>query len=208
MIESIFSRLSDPARPYADGVSTLGDIGRHARGIRDAFARLSDPPDTPVCLCIEDRSLLLAALLASLAGGPRFILPHAYDRRVLEEVREVLPFRRILTDAAPGLPAGVEAVSCETCRPEHGDLAPVRSPDEVFLTLFTGGSTGKPRSWSKTPRNLFGEAFFLARTYDRKELIPSGPLYKSMAVEGGKIRIVFDYAAGGRASRDGPPRAG
>ncbi|HOD28002.1 MAG TPA: class I adenylate-forming enzyme family protein [Syntrophales bacterium] len=164
MIESIFSRLSDPARPYADGVSTLGDIGRHARGIRDAFARLSDPPDTPVCLCIEDRSLLLAALLASLAGGPRFILPHAYDRRVLEEVREVLPFRRILTDAAPGLPAGVEAVSCETCRPEHGDLAPVRSPDEVFLTLFTGGSTGKPRSWSKTPRNLFGEAFFLART--------------------------------------------
>ncbi len=164
MIESIFSRLSDPDRPYVDGVSTLGDICLQARGIRDAFTRHREPEDAPVCLCLQDRSLLLAALLASLAGGPRFILPHAYDRRVLEEVREVLPFHRILTDTAPDIPAGVEAVPCETRRPEHGDLAPVRSPDEVFLTLFTGGSTGKPRSWSKTPRNLFGEAFFLART--------------------------------------------
>ncbi|HUT29839.1 MAG TPA: sialate O-acetylesterase [Sedimentisphaerales bacterium] len=43
----------------------------------------------------------------------------------------------------------------------------------------------------------------LARTYGRKDLVYSGPLYKSMSVEGNKIRIRFEHVGGGLASRDG-----
>ncbi len=45
----------------------------------------------------------------------------------------------------------------------------------------------------------------LARTYGQKDLVISGPLYKSMAVEGKAIRVRFDHADGGLASRDGKP---
>jgi len=44
----------------------------------------------------------------------------------------------------------------------------------------------------------------LAKTYG-KSMEYFGPLYKSMAIEGGKIRIAFDHAGSGLASRDGQP---
>lgn len=43
----------------------------------------------------------------------------------------------------------------------------------------------------------------LAKTYGRDDLVYSGPLYKSMTVEGSKIRISFDHTGSGLASRDG-----
>ena len=42
----------------------------------------------------------------------------------------------------------------------------------------------------------------LANAYGRKDLVYSGPLYKSMGVEGDKIRVRFDHVGGGLASRD------
>jgi sialate O-acetylesterase len=43
----------------------------------------------------------------------------------------------------------------------------------------------------------------LAKTYDRKGIVPSGPLYKAMAVEGDKAILSFAYVAEGLKSRDG-----
>ncbi|MHC4912243.1 MAG: sialate O-acetylesterase, partial [Planctomycetota bacterium] len=43
----------------------------------------------------------------------------------------------------------------------------------------------------------------LAKTYDRCEVVYSGPLYKSMAVEGEKVRISFEYVGGGLRTSDG-----
>ncbi|GAG23990.1 unnamed protein product, partial [marine sediment metagenome] len=43
----------------------------------------------------------------------------------------------------------------------------------------------------------------LAKTYGKKDLVYSGPLYKSMKVEGGKIRLSFAHLGGGLKSRDG-----
>jgi acyl-coenzyme A synthetase/AMP-(fatty) acid ligase len=37
--------------------------------------------------------------------------------------------------------------------------------DAPRVMLFTGGSTGKPKLWSKTARNLFGEALLLTETF-------------------------------------------
>jgi sialate O-acetylesterase len=44
----------------------------------------------------------------------------------------------------------------------------------------------------------------LANVYGRK-LVYSGPFYKSMTVEGDKIRLEFDHVGGGLISRDGKP---
>ena len=43
----------------------------------------------------------------------------------------------------------------------------------------------------------------LAKDYGRTDLVYSGPLYKSMQVEGGKIRLRFDHPGSGLATRDG-----
>ena len=44
----------------------------------------------------------------------------------------------------------------------------------------------------------------LAKVYGR-ELVYSGPIYKSMAVEGDKIRLQFDHVGGGLTASDGKP---
>ena len=44
----------------------------------------------------------------------------------------------------------------------------------------------------------------LAKIHGR-DVVFSGPLYKSMAVEGSRIRLQFDYVDGGLKSRDGKP---
>ena len=136
-----------------------------AAGIRDRFFELGAPADEPVCLCVGERSHLLAALLASIAGAPPFILPHAFHPQVLEEVHGARPFRLILADTAVEPPEGAVVIDIEECRPSQGLLKLVRPADKVFLSLFTGGSTGRPRMWSKTPTNLFGEAINLAKTF-------------------------------------------
>ena len=45
----------------------------------------------------------------------------------------------------------------------------------------------------------------LAKDYGKKDLVYSGPLYKSMKVEGNKIRLSFAHVGGGLNSRDGKP---
>ena len=45
----------------------------------------------------------------------------------------------------------------------------------------------------------------LAKSYGKKDLVYSGPLYKSMKVEGGKVRLHFAHAGGGLKSRDDKP---
>jgi len=45
----------------------------------------------------------------------------------------------------------------------------------------------------------------LAKTYGQKDLVCSGPTFKSLTVEGGSLRVTFDHVGGGLASRDGKP---
>lgn len=45
----------------------------------------------------------------------------------------------------------------------------------------------------------------LARTYGCKDLEYSGPAFKSMKAQDGKIRLTFDHLGGGLVSRDGAP---
>jgi len=43
----------------------------------------------------------------------------------------------------------------------------------------------------------------LAKNYGKKDLVYSGPLYRSMKVDGGKVRLSFAHVGGGLKSRDG-----
>ncbi len=45
----------------------------------------------------------------------------------------------------------------------------------------------------------------LAKNYGQEELVYSGPLYKSMAIEGSKIRLSFSHTGSGLVSRDARP---
>jgi len=45
----------------------------------------------------------------------------------------------------------------------------------------------------------------LAKNYGRKDVVYSGPLYKSMSVKDDKVRIEFAHMAGGLKSSDGEP---
>ncbi len=45
----------------------------------------------------------------------------------------------------------------------------------------------------------------LAKTYGKSGIVYSGPLYKSMSIEGDKVRLRFAHAAKGLRSRDGKP---
>jgi len=45
----------------------------------------------------------------------------------------------------------------------------------------------------------------LAKVYGKSGIVYSGPLYRSMSIEGNKARIHFDHAGGGLVSRDGQP---
>jgi sialate O-acetylesterase len=45
----------------------------------------------------------------------------------------------------------------------------------------------------------------LAKTYHHDGLAWSGPVFKSLSIKGDKLRVTFDHAEGGLASRDGKP---
>lgn len=61
------------------------------------------------------------------------------------------------TDPNPSVGAG----PCACPRPISNACAP-SPPDRVIVRFFTGGSTGRPRQWPKTLRNVLGEAGFQA----------------------------------------------
>jgi acyl-coenzyme A synthetase/AMP-(fatty) acid ligase len=164
MVETIASLLKGPGTPFALRGPNVGQVASLAAGIVKTVAGFSSLADEPLCLCLEERSDLLAAFLATLAGAPPLILPHATHPQVLREIHQALPFRLVLADGAVDPPAGTTVISIRDCGPGDGHLSLVRPPDRTFAWLFTGGSTGAPKIWSKTPQNLFGEAFHLART--------------------------------------------
>ena len=58
-----------------------------------------------------------------------------------------------------------------------------------------------PRNKQEVGRRL--ALWALAKTYDRADVTYSGPLYKSMEVDGNTVRLSFDFVGSGLVSRDG-----
>jgi acyl-coenzyme A synthetase/AMP-(fatty) acid ligase len=154
-------RLQDLKGEYILGGCSREGLFHLAGEIRGAFAVPgTGRPGRKACVCSDKKEIIMAAILAALAGGPELIIPHALSEPVIDEIlksqdcllvaetggRSPFPGRTVFLDGAK--------------RPLAPPSLPP-DPDRTLLSLFTGGSTGRPKIWRKTARNLFGEAQYL-----------------------------------------------
>ncbi|WP_339135267.1 MAG: AMP-binding protein [Candidatus Electrothrix sp. GW3-4] len=160
-----------PAKEYTRGGSSFAQVYALAADLLAFFAQ-TDSQEKPVCLAADDKAVIAAALLASLAGGPSLLLPYALSASSLARMQEVTGFQRAITDTERELPPGVQAVRPhrpsltgeQEVKPLISPQTPI-SPQAELLKIFTGGSTGTPKVWSKSGENIFGEALFHAQRY-------------------------------------------
>lgn len=69
-------------------------------------------------------------------------------------------------------------------------------PHTGMATIIDIGQANDIHPRNKTDVGERLAVYALNQTYGKKDVVPSGPLYKSMKIEGDKIRISFDYADG------------
>ena len=181
--DSLYKELLTPSKTLCkkefiySGYS-YGDVFELAAGIRKTLSRHSG--EKTLCLCTENKAVVAACVLASLTCACRLILPYSFSVIALTEMQEAVGFNAAVADHPEEMPAGVAIVtplpgSIDDFNPEN-----IRDPDEHFLRLFTGGSTGKPKVWSKSPRNLLAEAFYLKEKFaisDKDLFIATVPPY-------------------------------
>ncbi len=162
-LEECLRRRFDEGGLLLPRESAEGNLFALAAGIRRSLPAGSGPTGF-LCLATGSRRLTAAAVVASLTGGPRLVLPHTLSSTVIREIHDSYPLLAVLADDLLEVPRGVPVV-VQPPESEAEIPALTRGANEPFLELFTGGSTGSPRLWSKTPANLFGEAFYLAERF-------------------------------------------
>jgi uncharacterized 2Fe-2S/4Fe-4S cluster protein (DUF4445 family) len=166
MIERLLSGPARPGQAFTMPGCNYDQLYRTARRIRAYFDSRKDD-GAPVCLCSDDRVVMAAALLASLAGGPELLIPPALSAPALHDLHGLTGFTSAIGTSGQGLPAGVSVIDVDALVDEVETLtAEDSTPDHPWLHLFTGGATGTAQRWSKTPRNLLGEVGYLVNQYD------------------------------------------
>jgi acyl-coenzyme A synthetase/AMP-(fatty) acid ligase len=155
-----------PERTFVLPETSYADLYAMAASIRAFFREKVAEPF--VCLCAEDKTVVTAALIASLAGGPTLVIPYGFSVNVLSDLKRVIGYRHVIVDAVRELPQGVIAF-----RPTANDgdwtsaaQQVAKEPEAEWLRLFTGGSTGAPKMWTKTVRNLLSESLSIIEHYE------------------------------------------
>jgi len=161
-LEQILSGPKHPKHEFIISKYTYETIYALAAGIRNSL----ESKNGPICVCTEDKGIVAATLLATLASGSTMVLPYALSKQAIREIREVVGFKTAITDQPEKLPSEISPIVPEPCRNVAPPFSLVTDPNSVFLKFYTGGSTGKPKTWSKTPRNMFEEAFYLSQRYN------------------------------------------
>ncbi len=142
---------------FVKSLWTYEDVYGTAAGLQEIFTGTDD--GKPVCIKTENRGLLMAALIASMRSGVPLVLPYSFSSQVIEESRRATGFARIIDDRPSGDFGGLTVIRGDR-RSSSGACAGTVDPGRDFLYLYTGGSTGAPKLWRKTPGNLFAEAIF------------------------------------------------
>ena len=157
---------------------SYGDVFELAAGLKKTLARRGT--EKTLCLCTANKAVNAACVLASLAGSFQLILPYSFSAHALAELNDAVGFDFVIADHPEEMPAGVEIITPLPASMENINSELIRNPEEPFLRLFTGGSTGKPKVWSKSPRNLFAEAFYLKEKFalsDKDLFVATVPPY-------------------------------
>lgn len=154
-----------PQHPFVHDQTSFADLYAMAGDLRAFFQHEVKAP--VVCLCAQDKTVIAASLLASLAGGPALILPHACSLPVLSELQTLTGYTHVVTDRPRQVPNAAACVIPEkgvAGRPLFEGLRPA-TLDSEWVRLFTGGSTGAPKMWTKTVRNLLAETSSIITHY-------------------------------------------
>jgi len=159
-IAALFEQPFDAAREFVAGGATLGEIYGMAAWLRTHLG--DDEQRGTLCLAPDNRALIAAALLASLAGGPVVLLPYSFSGQALAGMHQATGCTTVLIDTEREVPANMEVIRPPGEAMSNDSFQFDARPDEELLRLYTGGSTGAPQLWSKTGTNLLGEALFLA----------------------------------------------
>ena len=157
---------------------SYGEVFELAAGLKKTLARRGS--EKTLCLCTENKAVIAACVLASLTGACQLILPYSFSAHALLEMYEAVGFNAAIADHPEEMPSGVEIITPLPAAIENINPELIRNADEPFLRLFTGGSTGKPKVWSKSPRNLFSEAFYLKEKFtlsDKDLFVATVPPY-------------------------------
>jgi acyl-coenzyme A synthetase/AMP-(fatty) acid ligase len=163
---AIFNLLQGPNYPDREFVrsgATFGEVYAMAAWLRVALAG-PEYRGAAVCLAADNKAIIAAALLASLAGGPTLLLPYGFSARALARMQQATGFTVAISEVDREFPEAVQVI-CPPSVAAGPAAIPVdgqASPRKELLRIFTGGSTGTPQVWSKTGENIFGEGFFLA----------------------------------------------
>jgi acyl-coenzyme A synthetase/AMP-(fatty) acid ligase len=166
LLESLASGSQHRRQPFLVQGLTFAQLYCQADAVRNQLAP-EMAKSLPICLYTDSRSKVTAALLAALSAGPPLLLPYAISGATLQEAQQSIPFTHALIEKDCTLPAGIKALAWPATPEETacGGAPGCIAWDSPWLYLFTGGSTGTPRVWSKTPRNLIMEAAYLARAF-------------------------------------------
>jgi len=161
-LEQIFSGHRHSKREFVISKYTYEDIYTLAANIRNSLKSINGT----ICLCTEDKGIIAASLLASLYSDSTMILPYAFSEPIVREIHQVVGFKTAITDQPEKLPPKINPVVPDSYSAVDSSFSFIKGPDSVFLKFYTGGSTGKPKIWSKTPRNMFEEAFYLSQRFN------------------------------------------
>lgn len=156
----IVSGPQHPGHDYILSKYTYEDIFAIAGTLQKSY--FSSEKTESICLCLKDKGLIAAALLAALTRPVKLIIPHFFSESVLWEMHQAHAFSKALLEKPVDLPPEVEIIvpARDISDRTTFDNSFVRHPDSEIVKLFTGGSTCVPRIWSKTIRNLFAEAIY------------------------------------------------
>jgi acyl-coenzyme A synthetase/AMP-(fatty) acid ligase len=158
-----------PDREFVRCGATFAEVYAMAAWLRAALAD-TEYQGAAGCLAAENKAVIAAALLASLAGGPTLLLPYAFSAKVLARMQQANGFTTAISDVHRPWPEGVRVIcpqpsGSQTAGSALMPISDQAAPRAELLKIFTGGSTGTPQLWAKTGENIFGESFFLAERF-------------------------------------------
>ena len=129
----------------------------------------------PICLATERRDLTSVVLMSAISTSRIIVIPHSFHPEVLAAASQSTGAEYAIADPGIELPPGLRAIdpaefslsleSALIVAELNAKAAQEHTVDTPFCQLFTGGSTGQPKVWSKTTLNLLGEATILTRLF-------------------------------------------
>lgn len=161
-LEKILAGPENPDAEFITSAYTYKDVYAMAQDIRTTLFGNNET----ICLYTENKAIIAASVLASSASDFTLILPYAFSSRALQEIQTLFHVKTIITDQPNITLSGTGTVIPQIIKTGSLSLPLVKFPDTPILKFFTGGSTGQPKVWKKTARNMFGEAFFLSEKFN------------------------------------------